>query len=162
MLTPCAGKSGSSWLPILLATTWHVELLAIKLLAPWRFLTFAYPHTTHNSCRRTLTAPRTSLASGGTAIIRNTHGGVTNNLLSFDNDVRLLRVPKTFQPLLPLQRPNEPIQYATRAALPETGSRVDDMYNLQGQTLAFVLFLFLRPSFSRNCCSTSWHIGLMS
>ena len=82
---------------------------------------------------RTLTASRISLASGGTAINRNTHGGITNRLSCLGNDAQLLRVPKTLQPQ-PLQRPNEPIQYATRAAFPETGSRVDNLYNCQDQT----------------------------
>ena len=35
VLTPCAGKSGSSRLPNVLATSCSAEFQAIKLLAPW-------------------------------------------------------------------------------------------------------------------------------
>ena len=107
VLTPYAGKSGSSPLPIVLATSCFVKLLAIKLLAPWRSLTSVHSHSSHSPVRGTLTALRISLTSGGTAINRNTYGGVTNRLSSLENVVQLLRVPKTLQPLLPLQRPNE-------------------------------------------------------
>ena len=60
----------------------------------------------------------------GEVINHNTYG-LTNRLFSLGNDVQLLRVPKSLQPLLPLQRPKASIHYATRATLPETGSRVD-------------------------------------
>ena len=87
---------------------------------------------------------RISLASGKTAINRNTHG-IIICLSSLENDVQLLRIPKTLQPMLPLQRPNEPIQYTTCAALPETGSRVDDLYSRQDQTTEFAMISFHNP-----------------
>ena len=40
----------------------------------------------------------------------------------------------------------KPLHKITRAALPETGRRIDDLYNGQDQTPEFVLISFLRPS----------------
>ena len=106
-----------------------VEFLIIKLLAPWRSMTFVCPRCSHNLVPSDFDG---SPYQPG-AINRKTYG-VTNRLASLENYVHLLRVPKTLQPLLPLPRLNEPIQYATRAVLPETGSRVGDLYNRQDQT----------------------------
>ena len=83
------------------------------------------------SCRLILAAPSDQPNFGETAINRNTFG-VPNRLhLSWEEDVQVVRLPKTIQPRIPSQRPNELIPYATCAALPETGSHVTDLFNCQ-------------------------------
>ena len=139
VVTTCVEKSGSSRLPIVLTTRCSVEFLAINLLAPWHSLTSVDPHSPHSLVSSDFDgSPYQPWLLGGQ---RSTAIG-TNHLFSLENVIQLLRVPKSLQPLLPLYRPNEPIQYATRTALSETDSRVDDLYNHQDQTTEFASISF--------------------
>ena len=56
-----------------------------------------------------------------------------------ENDVEALRSIKMLQPQIPSQRPKQTPHEATRAANPETGSRVDDPNNRQDQKPEFAL-----------------------
>ena len=68
--------------------------------------------------------------------------------LLLENDVEVLRSTKTLQPWIPLQRSKQTLHEAKRAALPETGRRVDGLYSRRNQTPQFALLLFLRSSFN--------------
>ena len=137
--------------------------IAIKLLAPWHSLTPIHPRSSHSLVPSDFDGSPYQIGVWG----NNTYG-VMNRLSSLENYVQLLRVPRRLQPLLSLQRPNEPIQHATRAAFPETGSHVNKLCNGQDRTPEFALILFLRPSLSKavvvrrgvlDCCPRTHIFG---
>ena len=82
VLAPADGvqeKRGSSRLQIVLATKRSMKSLVIKLLAPWRFLTFIYPHSSYSLMPSDFDGSPSAWLPRGTAINRNTYG-LTNRL----------------------------------------------------------------------------------
>ena len=126
-----------------------VEFLATKLLAPWRSLTYVYPQSVHS------------------LVPSDFRGSLEPAWLRGDSDQpQYVRRNESPVPLLAKDVPSPPStknapaldtiaaskrtppHKAIRATLPETGRRVDDLYNRQDQTPEFALISFLRPSSS--------------
>ena len=108
-----------------------------------------YPRSFHSFCRLTLMTPSNQPGFGEIAINRNRYG-VTNRLsFPWENDVQVFQSSIPLQYRIPLQHPDEPFIKVMRATLPETGRRVDDLFNRQDQRPEFALISFLTPS-SKN------------
>ena len=143
MLTPRAGKSGSSRLLIVLTTSCSVEFLASNLLAPWRSLTSVHSRSFHSR------VPSEFFGFFEPAWLRR------------DSDrLQYVRHNDSLVPLLKMMLKSSVYQKrsslgyhlapkrklphkVTRTILPNTGRRVDDLYNRQDRTPEFGLISFL-------------------
>ena len=153
MLTACAGKSGFSRLPIVLATSCFLDILAIKLLAPWRFPTSTYPAAFIAASRLTFLVSSKQPGYRETAIDRNTLGMADRLCLSRKMIFQVILLLKNAPILGTIWRPNENIPTKQRDR-PRNGQARRRPVEPPGSNTRVCLIFVHRPSIFRNCCTS--------
>ena len=143
MLTSTVGTSGSSRLQIVLATS--SSLCEVPCHQDPRSMEFLVVHLFLEGSTASFRHPIQLFLSGfgGIAIYHN-NVRRTKSLAPFlENGVEVLCSTKTLELQTPPQRPKRTPHEATRVALPEMGSCVDDLNIRQDRTPDFTLVSFI-------------------
>ena len=112
----------------------------MKLLAPWSLVVRSSLAVSIASCHH----PNQLLFGFGEIVINHNTYGVTNHLSFLRNDIEVLRSTKKNAPVSDNIIASKLTPHkATRAALSETGSHVNDLNICQGPTSEFALISFL-------------------